>query len=304
MRLVDEQNRYLVESYQISYLNSGRDLLGFQQASHSQQPPVIIANPDYVSPVANPVQVASTVTTNQRSMDFGSLSFSPLPGTAQEAAAIMPLLPQAILLTQGQATENAIKQLQAPSILHIATHGFFLPDLALNTGAGAFNARGASLEVTPTDAVAQPVPENNYSENPLLRSGLALAGINTRSSGSEDGILTALEASGLNLHGTELVVLSACETGLGTVSSGEGVYGLRRAFAIAGAESQLMSLWQVDDTGTSELMQLYYENLMEKGQGRSEALRSAQLSMMNTGSYTHPYYWSSFIFSGDWRPMQ
>ena len=133
--------------------------------------------------------------------------------------------------------------------------------------------------------------------------GLALADANSRRSGEEDGIFTALEASGLDLYGTQLVVLSACETGLGAVENGEGVYGLRRTFAIAGAQSQLMSLWQVDDAGTSELMQLYYENLMVNKQGRSEALRNAQLEMMNTGTYAHPYYWSSFIFSGDWRPL-
>ena len=82
------------------------------------------------------------------------------------------------------------------------------------------------------------------------------------------------------------------------------MYGLRRAFVIAGAESQLMSLWQVDDYGTNNLMQLYYENLIKQQQGRSEALRNAQLAMMNTGTYAHPYYWSAFILSGDWRPIE
>ncbi len=99
-------------------------------------------------------------------------------------------------------------------------------------------------------------------------------------------------------------MLSACETGVGSVRNGEGVYGLRRTFAIAGAESQLMSLWKVSDNGTSELMQLYYQNLIEKKQGRSEALRNAQMELLNTGTYQHPYYWSSIIFSGDWAPLE
>jgi CHAT domain-containing protein len=141
-------------------------------------------------------------------------------------------------------------------------------------------------------------------ENPLLRSGLALAGFNARQSGSEDGVLTALEASQLNLSGTELVVLSACQTGLGDIANGEGVYGLRRAFGIAGAETQLMSLWNVSDKGTQSLMVRYYDKLMD-GMGRSEALRAVQLETISDGGkYSRPYYWSAFILAGDWRPLE
>ncbi|MBE9062852.1 CHAT domain-containing protein [cf. Phormidesmis sp. LEGE 11477] len=320
--LVDEQDRYLIESYQISYLTSGRDLLKLQLSTASARLPVIIANPDYASSVESTTEAntteantteASTITTqvaNQRSADVEGLIFSALPGTAEEARAIAPLLPNATILTQRQATESQLKQLVAPSILHIATHGFFLSDTTFDATSDA-NSRGnpgASLEVVDTGLEAALIPNDYEIENPLLRSGLALAGVNVRSSGgsnvTEDGIFTALEASNLNLQGTQLVVLSACETGLGATSDGEGVYGLRRAFSIAGAESQLMSLWQVDDIGTSELMQVYYENLMNKGQGRSEALRNAQLALLNTGTYAHPYYWSSFIFSGDWRAIE
>ena len=297
--LVDENDDYLIESYQISYLTSGRDLLKLQLDTPSQQPPVILANPDYSSSRA----IAQPNPTARRSVDATNLRFASLPGTAIEAEAIAQRLPNATLLTKDRATESQLKQIQAPSILHIATHGFFLPDVEfIPIGANSRSGVGATIDVSVIDDAPAQIASNNL-ENPLLRSGLAFAGANARSSGRDDGIFTALEASGLNLHGTKLVVLSACETGVGSVSNGEGVYGLRRAFVIAGAQSQLMSLWQVDDTGTSELMQLYYENLMEKQQGRSEALRSAQLTMMNTGTYAHPYYWSSFIFSGDWRPL-
>ncbi|MEO1592568.1 MAG: CHAT domain-containing protein, partial [Cyanobacteria bacterium J06632_22] len=310
--LIDEQDQYLIESFQLTYLTSGRDLLRMQLDRESQQGPVILADPDYQTPGSTaPVEIASAprsqgggaglrAATNQRSVDSTQLTFTPLPGTAEEAEAIAPLLPNATVLTQTQATENVLKQLQAPSILHIATHGFFLEDVEFFVPPNP-NNRSASWDTTFIDRPAQVTPSN--LENPLLRSGLALAGFNPRSSGSEDGVLTALEASGLNLYGTQLVVLSACETGVGSVSTGEGVYGLRRAFVTAGAESQLMSLWQVDDYGTSELMQLYYENLMEKGQGRSEALHNAQLELLNTGTYQHPFYWASFIFSGDWTPI-
>ncbi|WP_008309756.1 CHAT domain-containing protein [Leptolyngbya sp. PCC 6406] len=203
------------------------------------------------------------------------------------------------VLDQGRATENALKQVQSPRILHIATHGFFLADVerpnADSRGLGLI-AGGESLN--PSALVGIPI------ENPLLRSGLALAGFNTRSSGDEDGALTALEASQLNLFGTQLVVLSACDTGLGDVANGEGVYGLRRAFAIAGAETQLLSLWQVDDFGTQSLMARYYEKLMA-GMGRSEALRVVQLEMINQGGeYSHPYYWAAFVLAGNWERME
>src|SRR5207253_1536836 len=109
--------------------------------------------------------------------------------------------------------------------------------------------------------------------------GLALAGANKRTSGSEDGILTALEASSLDLAGTQLVVLSACETGVGTVQPREGVYGLRRAIVLAGAESQVTSLWKVEDSATKDLMVGFYRRLLA-GEGRTEALRQAELEML------------------------
>ena len=135
-------------------------------------------------------------------------------------------------------------------------------------------------------------------ENPLLRSGLALAGANMRRSGEDDGILTALEAAGLNLWGTKLVVLSACDTGVGEVKNGEGVYGLRRALVLAGAETQMMSLWPVSDEGTRDLMIGYYKAL-QAGQGRGEALRQVQLQMLAHPDRRHPFYWASFIQSGE-----
>jgi CHAT domain-containing protein len=140
-------------------------------------------------------------------------------------------------------------------------------------------------------------------ENPLLRSGLALAGANALHSGGEDGILTALEASGLDLWGTRLVVLSACETGVGKVSNGEGVYGLRRALVIAGAESLVMSLWQVDDLSTRDLMTRFYRKL-ENGEGRSAALRSAQLETLTQPAQRHPFYWAAFQLTGDGSPIK
>ncbi|MDX2229908.1 MAG: tetratricopeptide repeat protein [Leptolyngbyaceae cyanobacterium bins.349] len=324
--LVDEQNRYLVETYSINYLTSGRDLLRLQTPIASRQPPVLIANPDYANP-GNPtsagkggfsdaivattanssVKPAPTVIrdrgTNQRSTDLTRLIFGPLPGTAAEAAAIAPKLPNVTLLTGTDATENALKQVQSPKILHIATHGFFLEDVPLvasgSRGGGSLVRNDINITVDPS---FRPPTRPGNTENALLRSGLALAGFNPRQSGTEDGVLTALEAAGLNLRGTQLVVLSACETGIGDVANGEGVYGLRRAFVMAGAESQLISLWKVDDTGTKDLMVKYYDKLLAKT-GRSDALRQIQLEFLNHPNYRHPYYWAAFIPSGEWKPI-
>jgi CHAT domain-containing protein len=206
------------------------------------------------------------------------------------------MLPGVKVLTASQATENAIKQLHAPDILHIATHGFFL------SGADVPLVAPPDFSANILQDTRSALPNARPSENPLLRSGIALAGANLLSSGSEDGILTALEAAGLDLSGTKLVVLSACETGLGDVENGEGVYGLRRAFAIAGAESQLISLWRVSDFATKTLMVSYYQRL-KNNLGRAEALRQAQLEMLQNPDYQHPYYWAAFIPSGDWTAM-
>jgi CHAT domain-containing protein len=278
--LVDEQNRFLVEDYSITYLTSGRDLLRLRGSAVNVQPPLIVADPAYDLNLPKEPKADKTESgINSRSGDFSNIRFNSLPGTKSEAMGIGTILGNARIVMGAQATEAAIKQAARPSVFHIATHGFFLPDQG-QTGASA-----------------------NRSENPLLRSGLVLAGVNQRQSGSgEDGVLTALEASGLDLWNTKLVVLSACETGIGDVRNGEGVYGLRRALVLAGAESQVMSLWQVSDAATRDLMVEYYRGL-KAGQGRTEALRDVQLSMLRSKTRAHPFYWASFIQTGAWTRM-
>jgi CHAT domain-containing protein len=215
--------------------------------------------------------------------------------------AIAPLLSNPQILEGANATEDAVKQVDRPSILHIATHGFFLQD---QTCIPRLDSRSIAIEYLGADATdCIPTPQN--TENPLLRSGLVFAGVNQRrdrAEATEDGVLTAQEVTTLNLRGTQLVVLSACETGLGNVVNGDGVYGLRRAFVLAGADSQLMSLWQVSDEGTADLMTRYYQRLLA-GEGRSEALRNTQLELLQQPGYAHPYYWASFIPSGNWHPL-
>jgi CHAT domain-containing protein len=299
--LVDEQKRYLTERYTCTYLTSGRDLLRFQVARPSRNAPVVLANPLFGEPEMigmNDVKSQrASVNRNRQSgrrqslttgSDLSKVYFAPLDGTAEEARAIKSLFAEATVLTGTQATETSLKQVSAPRIIHIATHGFFLSDTPVPPTASGENSRGLSANVK--------------IENPLLRSGLALAGANLRRSGGDDGILTALEASGLNLWGTKLVTLSACDTGLGEVKNGDGVYGLRRAFMLAGTETVVMSLWPVSDYVTRELMTAYYNGL-KQGQGRGEALRQVQLDMLKRKDRAHPFYWASFIQEGEWANL-
>ncbi|BAC09904.1 CHAT domain-containing tetratricopeptide repeat protein [Thermosynechococcus vestitus] len=259
--LVDAQGRYLVESYWITLLTSGRELLRILSRPVTANPPLIIADPSF--------DRSSTM----HALDGRGLTFTPLPGTAEEAQALRALVPQAQVLLQAAATETAVKAANSPKILHLATHGFFL-------------AASGNKDIL---------------ENPLLRSGLVLAASNERQRGSEgdDGLLTALEVTGMNLRDTELVVLSACDTGRGEVVNGEGVYGLRRAFTLAGARSQVSTLWKVDDRVTRDIMIAFYQNL-QRGMGRTEALRQVQLQRLKDES---PYYWAAFVSSGDWSPL-
>ncbi|MEC4805322.1 MAG: CHAT domain-containing tetratricopeptide repeat protein, partial [Jaaginema sp. PMC 1080.18] len=209
--LVDENNQYLVENYQITYLTTGRDLLRLQNQQEPRQAAVIVANPDYDEPGVNNSEIAFNRGGNRRSNDLDSIRFGSLPGTAREAEAIQPLLPNATVLTQLEATEQAIKQVEAPRILHIATHGFFLNVDLVAPSANPFENRGV-LGVRLESEARTPVNQ----ENPLLRSGLALAGIHARSSGAaEDGVLTALEVAGLYFWGGEVVGVLGCGAGGG-----------------------------------------------------------------------------------------
>jgi CHAT domain-containing protein len=300
--LVDEQKRYLIERFSCTYLTSGRDLLRLQVARQSKSPPLVFANPLFGEPEL--LATAKTRAPKLRGVSFDSRAkkrqsettgadlsnvyFAPLDGTYQEAQAIKSLFAEASIRKGAQATESLLKKVVAPRILHIATHGFFLTDTpqASNTGAEKTRAINAGVKI----------------ENPLLRSGLALAGANLHKTSDDDGILTALEATGLNLWGTQLVTLSACDTGVGEVKNGEGVYGLRRAFVLAGTETLVMSLWPVSDYVTREMMTAYYKGL-KQGQGRGEALRQMQIAMLKRKGREHPFYWASFIQAGEWANL-
>jgi len=282
--LVDGKGKYLVETYNFTYLTSGRDLLRLKVQSKARGGGVIFADPAFDAKSKKPAGGSR----GRRSSDLADLSWPALPGTGQEGAAVAKTMKNLKLVTGPAATETAVKQMHGPRILHLATHGFFLPDEVKPPPPGA--------------SAAGTTPPGAAYDDPLLRSGLALAGANQLSSGDDDGILTSLEASGLDLEGTKLVVLSACETGVGKVSNGDGVYGLRRALIIAGAQSLVMSLWQVDDAGTRDLMVGYYQRLAQ-GHGKATALREIQLEMEGSAKYKHPYYWAAFLPAGANTPI-
>jgi CHAT domain-containing protein len=284
--LVDDEGRYLIERHSISYLTSGRDLLRMQVPRTPRNHPVIVADPRYGEPAptagvatrSKPLESGGQPAARATGID-SSLYFPALANTAEEARIIKRFFPAATLLTGHQASKAAFAQLDAPRMLHIASHGFFLED---RTGPSADSSTAV--------------------QNPLLRSGIALAGANRAGHGRGNGILTALEASGLNLWGTKLVTLSACDTGIGEVSNGEGVYGLRRAFLLAGTETLVMSLWPLSDYMARETMVAYYAGL-RAGVGRGEALRQAKVSILRRKGREHPFYWASFIQSGEWANL-
>jgi CHAT domain-containing protein len=295
--LVDDRGEFLVKRYTFTYLTSGRDLLRLGIKTKAQGGGVIFADPSFdgAAPPAPAAAGQPPTTRGRRSADLTLQHWKPLPGTAQEADEVLRRMHGLTEFRRDKATETALKAVHGPRILHLATHGFFLPDKpppADPTG-----------DATARSGPAAPSLSTEAIENPLLRSGLALAGANQLVSGDDDGILTAMEATGLDLWGTKLVVLSACETGVGKVTNGDGVYGLRRALVIAGAESLVMSLWQVDDAATRDLMAGYYARIAA-GKPRSSALRDVQLEIQGKPKYAHPYYWASFLPAGDNTPIQ
>ncbi len=217
--------------------------------------------------------------------DFVTHRFTPLPGTRQECEAIAALASGPVTMLSGAAaTEDAFKHsLPGHRFLHVATHGWFL--------AGDCQAS-----------------TSDFPDDPLLLAGLALAGANRRAEaqpGQEDAIVTAEEISTLDLDGVDWAVLSACDTGLGETLPGEGVFGLQRAFEIAGARTVIMSLWPVEDVATREWMTELYRARLQDGFGSAVALREASRRILAqrraSGRSVHPFLWAAFVGTGDWR---
>ena len=224
--LQDENGRYLVESHEISYLTSGRDLLRLQERATRKRTIVDRREPG-VRPDGDTVDGGRRKPPPAEGSICRARASTALPGTAAEAKALAALMPDADVRTGREATEGVLRSVHGPRVLHLATHGFFLG----GGQAGSSDARALVHDAAPASVTA--------GDNPLLRSGLAFAGANAPAANDgDDGILTALEASSLDLWGTRMAVLSACETGVGETRRGDGVYGLRRALVVAGAEAR------------------------------------------------------------------
>ncbi len=264
--LKDEKGAYLIDKYNIQFVGNTKDLINVKQNAAAAKKPAsafLIGNPTYGK----------------------NELIAQLPGTEAEVNNIKKILNASgvknTVLIGDKATETEVKKINSPSVLHIATHGYFLADLS-------------EVETNKVLGVDVAVAK----QNPLLRSGVLLANCENvfdetyRSSEADNGILTAYEALSLHLDNTDMVVLSACETGLGSVKQGEGVFGLQRSFLIAGAKSIIMSLWSVSDEATMELMTLFYTNYSKSG-NKQAAFAAAQKQLKT--KYKEPFYWAAFV---------
>lgn len=281
----DPGQKYISDRYNIHILSSSRQMLKpAGKTAPAKRTGVVMGGIQYDMDSAG-VQAVGSLATRSYTFDGDSanrIGFSYLPGTLSETNNIVSYLSgkkyDITYVTGKGASEGFFKQVGVgrPYFIHVATHGFYLPET---------RSRGEALPGTVGRA-----------SNPLLRSGLLLAGGNRAwlgeaiPQGQEDGILNAFEISNLDLSQTKFVVLSACETGLGDIRGSEGVFGLQRAFKLAGVEYIINSLWQVPDAQTSELMQAFYYNWV-KGMPFEEAFFQAQKTLK--AKYP-PYYWAAF----------
>ncbi len=314
--LVNDEGKYLIETLHLGYLSTGRDLLRTFNATG--QGTVVFAGPNYDLQLADRLNKATemremespafAIAMRGDDTDVRAMRWKPLAGAEQEAHDVQSAIGSTtfgpVLVHAGDAAlEEIFKDVQSPRILHVATHGFFIQQQE--------ESEEFAEHVMPTDersAAAVGFSRLRNSTDPLLRSGIVLAGANDLMAASEetalaeDGWVTAAEIAMLDLSGTELVVLSACESGLGDVSTREGVFGLRRSFFHAGAQALVTSLFKVPDNETRLLMQRFYQELAQ-GKTKLDAIREAQLSVIKrrreANGAAHPFFWASFVLVGD-----
>lgn len=323
-------NKYTGEEFDLHAVSNLKNIIKYKSNKRHLPPGqkiYLFGRPDYNMPVKALEQHEQTLASgsyiakssiSKKQYKNGKQTFrsgwDDLPGTEQEVQAIGSILKkhtndQVITRLKNQALEKALKQIQSPKILHIATHGFFIEKFKAPAKEKKEEVIFDNFSRGGTQTSFNALRHKITQEEPMLRSGIVLAGAAsyekaTNKPNTEDGILTAYEASAMDLRNTDLVVLSACETGLGEVENGEGVYGLQRAFMVAGAKSLLMSLWKVDDTATQMLMSKFYELWIGKKQSKRAAFGAAQKYLRNykkagESLYASPYYWGAFVMVGE-----
>ncbi|MFY0687683.1 MAG: CHAT domain-containing protein [Cyclobacteriaceae bacterium] len=281
---LNDGKKYVVEKYNIRLLSNTRELLDKAVVTNASSTAQVFGYPKYnLQKVSG--DAGGVVDQGGMRYSFGE-NVSELPGTLEELNNIKNILSEKSwtfsTFQEANATESNVKAIDNPKIFHVATHGFFLEDKGIK------------------DEENEGLSSRSMKFNPLMRSGLLFAGAeNTirdeKIPGDDDGILTAYEAMNLNLDDTDLVVLSACETGLGEVKNGEGVYGLQRAFMVAGAQNLIMSLWKVNDETTQLLMSTFYSEWFD-GKSRTDAFNAAIQRVKK--DFKQPYYWGAFVMLG------
>ena len=290
-----KSKNFLNEDYELRLVTTGRELIEIENTTKNKNKPLIIANPNFNLRNFKNNQNNIHNTSQIRSKEVKSKNWGMLPGTEKEGTSIAKIT-NGIFAKGDKATSLIIQKTPRPKILHIASHSYYFGDLYRNRSKNKY-----------PNLVNKKNNFNNslYNENPLLRSGIVLAGANNPNEfNNDDGYLTALEITKLDLRGTDLVVISGCESGLGEIRSGEGVYGLKRAIAIAGAKSSLLSLWKVNDSATAEFMEDFYTRL-KNGESKTEALAKTQKEFRThpIQAWRHPNVWAAFQLSGDWKPI-
>lgn len=298
-----ETDKYVLDELEVAMVTNTRDILNLGKRPKNSKQAVLMGHPLYLIDAANKSNNANTKKNDldaQKDSWLKHAIFADLPGTAREVKGIQNVLKQQAWNVEinlgANAREDDLKKVKSPSILHIATHGFFIPSLANGEG----SSRGVKIKAQKKN---ESDGNTDLENDPMLRSGLILAGVTdyfnaAKKPESDDGVLTAYEAMNLHLDQTDLVVLSACETGLGKVQNGEGVYGLQRALKIAGARTVLMSLWKVSDDATQKLMNEFYKEWLKSGNKR-DAFQKAQQKIKADENYNHPYYWGAFVMVGE-----
>lgn len=293
---VKNEWKYIIEDYTISYITSAKDILKFKENSKIDGNAVIIADPDYDFGLnenekdKEGTKDDAVFFRGSLSKDMKNLNFGRLIDTKDEANNIEKIFREKMKIStknfqDKKALDEVLLSVKSPKILHLATHGFFLKNLKieLKNKTLALDGDGKNSQI--------------MVEDPMIRSGVVLTGANVAlQSGRDEGIVTSDKIVGLDLRDTELVVLSACNTGVGDVEKGDSVYGLKKAFVLAGAKSLMVSLWSVPSLETTEIMTRFYV-LLSEGKNKSEALREAKLEMMKKKE--NPFYWGAFVISGN-----